>query len=341
MFSMLGTVLSVKNAWIYLTIRIGEAHFEPVDTCILVLALSVALLSAFNLWQIGQREDRERRLDALRGVSLQRPEPAHQAQEPSWYHRVGAIVVATPIVSTAKQEKLFAALVAAGVKGQVRLTHLIAGKVCAGTAFVTLFLLILQWRQFFVAASSFGFAMLAGAFIIGWWFPEVLLSRLAARRQVRLDFGLPDALDLLVICAEAGLGLDQAIEQVGRDLRLSNREVSEEFAATAAEMRVLADRGKALENLARRAGLSSLRSIIATLNQSIKFGTPLTASLRVLAAEMRAERLARFEERAARLPVLLTIPLMMFILPALMIVVGTPLGLRIIDMLGGVLARGQ
>jgi len=145
---------------------------------------------------------------------------------------------------------------------------------------------------------------------------------------------MPDELDLLVICAEAGLSLDHAIEQVGRVLRSSSREVAEEFTATAAEMRVAPDRGQALENLARRTGLASLRSIVATLNQSIKFGTPLADSLRMLAAEMRAERLARFEERAARLPVLLTLPLMAFILPSLMIVIGTPLALRIIDMLG-------
>ena len=99
-------------------------------------------------------------------------------------------------------------------------------------------------------------------------------------------------------------------------------------------MRVAPNRGQALENLARRTGLGSLRSIVATLNQSIKFGTPLADSLRMLAAEMRTERLARFEERAARLPVLLTLPLMAFILPSLMIVIGTPLALRIIDMLG-------
>jgi len=86
--------------------------------------------------------------------------------------------------------------------------------------------------------------------------------------------------------------------------------------------------------LAQRAGLTSLRGIVAALNQSIKFGTPLAASLRILAAEMRAERLARFEERAARLPVLLSMPLLAFILPALMIVIGTPLALRIMDMLG-------
>jgi tight adherence protein C len=161
-----------------------------------------------------------------------------------------------------------------------------------------------------------------------------LLSRRAARRRARLETGMPNALDLLVICAEAGLSLDQAIEQVGGVLRSSRGEVAEEFAATAAEMRVSSTRGQALENLAQRAGIASLRGIVAALNQSVKFGTPLAASLRVLATEMRAERLARFEERAARLPVLLSLPLMAFILPALMIVIGTPLALRIIDMLG-------
>ena len=99
-------------------------------------------------------------------------------------------------------------------------------------------------------------------------------------------------------------------------------------------MRVSAVRTQALENLAQRVGIASLRSIVAALNQSINFGTPLAELLRVVAAEMRAERLARFEERAARLPVLLTVPLMGFILPSLMIVIGTPLALRIIDMLG-------
>jgi tight adherence protein C len=151
---------------------------------------------------------------------------------------------------------------------------------------------------------------------------------------MRLETGLPDALDLLVICAEAGLSLDHAIEQVGRVLRSSNPEVAEEFAATAAEMRVSAIRGQALENLAQRTAIAGLRSIVAALNQSIRFGTPLAGSLRLLATEMRAERLARFEERAARLPVLLTLPLMAFVLPSLLLVVGAPLALRIIDMLG-------
>src|SRR5438270_6859453 len=161
--------------------------------------------------------------------------------------------------------------------------------------------------------------------------------RLAARRRVRLEAGIPDALDLLVICAEAGLSLDHAIEQVSGVLRSCNPEVAEEFAATAAEMRISAVRDQAFDNLAQSAGIASLSGIVAALNQSVRFGTPLAGSLRAVAAEMRTERLVRFEERAARLPLLVTVPLMTFILPSLMIVIGTPLALGISDML----ARGR
>ena len=242
-------------------------------------------------------------------------------------------MAATRIIGLAEQRRLLAALVAAGVKGHGRLAALLAAKTCSAVVFVPLCWLFLEWRHFFIGSSTIRWALLVGAFMLGWRGPDVVLSRLAARRRARLETGMPDALDLLVICAEAGLSLDYAIAQVGRVLRPSCREVAEEFAATAAEMRVSSARDQALESLAQRVGIASLRGIVAALNQSIKFGTPLAASLRVLAAEMRAERLARIEERAARLPVLLTVPLMGFILPALMFVIGTPLALHIIDML--------
>jgi tight adherence protein C len=318
----------------YLAINIGEMHFVPQQTCIIVLALTAASLAALNLWRIGRCEDREKRLfNALRRI------PFHSADltrgpAPPWYHWLGTMIGATRIIGTAEQQKLLADLAAAGVKGHGHLSAVITAKLCSGAAFVPLCWLLLEWRQFFVGAITVRLLLLASACLLGCRFPEVVLSRLAARRRVRLETGMPDALDLLVISAEAGLSLDHAIEQVGRVLRSSSREVAEEFAATAAEMRVAPNRGQALENLARRTDLASLRSIVVTLNQSITFGTPLADSLRMLAAEMRAERLARFEERAARLPVLLTLPLMAFILPSLMIVIGTPLALRIIDMLG-------
>src|SRR4029077_9046283 len=106
------------------------------------------------------------------------------------------------------------------------------------------------------------------------------------------------------------------------------------------EMQVLADIGQALDHLVERTGLPDLRSLIPTMKQSLKFGTPLAESLRVIAGEMRATHQARMEERAARLPVLLAIPMMMFILPCLLMVIGTPVALRVGDTLRQVIHKG-
>ena len=323
----------------YLSFRAGEIQLGPLDTCVLILALSGALVSALNFWRIARREDFQDRLYTLSGTGLVQAAPA-RPQRPSWYQRLGTAIATTPIIRTTEQRALLSALAAAGIRGHGRLASLLAAKGCSAVVFLMAGWLLLAWHDIFGGSPLIRLFVLAVAVLFGWRLPDVILSRLAARRRVRLEQGMPDALDLLVFCAEAGLSLDQAIEQVARDLHLSSPEVAGEFAAAAAEMRVLPERSKALENLVQRAGLASLRSIVATLNQSIRFGTPLADSLRVLAAEMRAERLARYEERAARLPVLLALPLMGFILPSMMIVVGTPLILRMIDFLHQAVAGG-
>jgi tight adherence protein C len=327
-----GIASLVDTARTYLTVHAGDVQLGVLDTCILILALSGAVVSALNLWRIARREDFQDRLHSLSGTA---PSSAGAArpQRSSWYHWLGTAVAETPIIGTTEQRALLSALAAAGIRGHGRLATLLAAKACSAVTFLMAGWLFLEWRGFFAGSVTIRLVIQAGAVLLGWRMPDVVLSRLAARRQMRLEQGLPDALDLLVFCAEAGLSLDQAIEQVARDLRSSSPDVAGEFAAAAAEMRVLPDRSRALENLAQRAGLASLRSIVATLNQSIRFGTPLSDSLRVLAGEMRAESLARFEERAARLPVLLTLPLMGFILPSMMIVIGTPLILRMVDFL--------
>jgi tight adherence protein C len=311
-------------------------QFGSPETCALVIALTAAALSVLNLGRIAQSEDRQRRLlEALRRGPFHFAEPSRETRLP-WYQWLGAAVAATRVIGTAAQERLLAALVAAGIKGHGHLAALLTAKLFSAVLFSPVCWLVLEWCHFFVGAAPIRLALLVGATLLGWRGPDVVLSRLAARRRVRLETGIPDALDLLVICAEAGLSLDHAIDQVSRVLRSCNPEVAEEFAATAAEMRISAVRDQAFDNLAQRAGIASLRGIVTALNQSIRFGTPLAGSLRAVAAEMRTERLVRFEERAARLPVLMTVPLMTFILPSLMIVIGTPLALRIIDML----ARG-
>jgi tight adherence protein C len=320
----------------YLAIRLGEMQFRSPDTCALAIALTAAVLSVLNLGRIAQSEGRLSRLLEALGRRPYHFAELSDAPRLPWYQWLGATVAATRVIGTAAQERLLAALVAAGIKGHGHLAALLTAKLCSAMVFFPTCWLVLEWCHFFVGSTPTRLALLVGSAILGWRGPDVVLSRLVARRRVRLETGIPDALDLLVICAEAGLSLDHAIEQVARALRSSNPEVSEEFAATAAEMRISAVRDQAFDNLAQRAGISSLRGIVTALNQSIRFGTPLAGSLRAVAAEMRTERLVRFEERAARLPVLMTVPLMTFILPSLMIVIGTPLALRIIDML----ARG-
>ena len=334
---MPGTATLSETIAGYLRVQIGQASLGPADTAILALAIAAALLSACHLWRIARREDRRDRLAALRGAATNRTVPAERL---NWYARLGGIIAASPIVGMAEQQRLLAVLTACGIKAHGSLASFVASKVYGAFVVAALLWLSMEWCDLFSSLTAIRVALLIAALMIGWRMPDLFLSRFAARRRLQLERGLPDALDLLVICAEAGLSLDQAIGQVGRDLRPSSPEVAKELAATAAEMRVLADRGQALENLAVRTGISSFRSIVATLTQSIKFGTPLAESLRVLAAEMRAERLARLEERTARLPALLTIPLMAFILPSLLIVIGTPLVLRILDTLGTVLGRG-
>ena len=318
---------------------VGGLGWGPIETCILALAVATAILSALNLWRIGQRESREDRLTALRTVRFGPPEKASAPSLP-WYHRLGAVLAASPVVGIAEQHRLLEVLATAGIKGHGDLATFVASKACGAVSVGAFMWLFLVWQELFATLAVIRVAVLIGGVLLGWRLPDVVLMRLAARRRLHIEQGLPDALDLLVISAEAGLSLDQAIEQVAHDIRAANPVVADEFITTAAEMRVLTERSEALENLVRRTGLASLRGITATLTQAIRFGTPLAESMRILAAELRVERMARLEERAARLPVLLAIPMMLFILPCLLMVIGTPVALRVSDTLRQVLHKG-
>jgi tight adherence protein C len=331
---MLDTItLLAEAANTYLTIRIGNLYFAPQYTALLVTAIAAALLSALKLWRIGRQEDRQVRLDALRAAVTDTPS-SMQPERWLWYHALGRAIAMSPVVGKSEQQRLLDALAAAGIRGHGQLAILLTVKVCGAIILATLCWFIIEWRHLLGGSMLVkGTAALAGL-ILGWRLPDFGLSRMAARRRLKVEQSLPDALDLLVICAEAGLSLDQGIEQTAKELATASPEVAEELAVTAAEMRVLSDRAQALQNLVTRTQLPSLHGIAATLVQAIRFGTPLAESMRVIAAELRSTRLARIEERAARLPVLLAIPLMAFVLPALFMVIGTPIAMRVFDFLG-------
>ena len=167
--------------------------------------------------------------------------------------------------------------------------------------------------------------------LFGFYAPTIYLRNAAAKRAKLLQLALPDGLDLLVICAEAGLSLDASLIRVSRELGNGSPELAEELAITAAELTFLPDRRMAFDNLNTRTNSEGIRAVVNTLQQTAKFGTPLAQSLRVLAAEMRAARMTRAEEKAARLPALLTVPMILFILPTLFIVLLGPAGIGIVD----------
>jgi tight adherence protein C len=175
------------------------------------------------------------------------------------------------------------------------------------------------------------YGLVAGAFILGYKGPDLYLKNKITKRSNAIRKGLPDALDLLVICAEAGLTVDTAFHRVSKELGKAYPELGDEFALTAIELGFLSDRRQAFENLSMRVNLEAVKGVVTTMIQTEKYGTPLASALRVLSAEFRNERMMRAEEKAARLPAIMTVPLILFILPTLFIVILGPASCSIND----------
>jgi tight adherence protein C len=180
------------------------------------------------------------------------------------------------------------------------------------------------------------YALVAGTLIGSYKAPDLWLKNKIKKRSDAVRKGLPDALDLLVICAEAGLTVDAAFGRVARELGKAYPELGDEFGLTSIELGFLNERRMAFDNLASRVDLEAVRGVVTTMIQTEKYGTPLASALRVLSAEFRNERMMRAEEKAARLPAIMTVPLIMFILPVLFVVILGPAACSISDsMIGG------
>jgi tight adherence protein C len=173
--------------------------------------------------------------------------------------------------------------------------------------------------------SSFKkFGAFAVMLILSYKAPDLFVDNMVTKRSGAIRKGLPDALDLLVICAEAGLTVDAAFNRVARELGKAYPELGDEFTLTAIELSFLTERRQAFENLATRVKLDAVKGVVTTMIQTEKYGTPLASALRVLSAEFRNERMMRAEEKAARLPAIMTVPLILFILPVLFVVILGP-----------------
>ena len=228
-------------------------------------------------------------------------------------------------------------LVQAGIRTKEIAYFIILARVLLPLVFGTaavIALYVLDWypewgalRRYFTVAG-----ILVGAYKA----PDIWLKNKVTKRSHAIRKGIPDALDLLVICAEAGLTVDAAFGRVARELGKAYPELGDEFGLTAIELGFLSERRQAFENLASRVDLEAVRGVVTTMIQTEKYGTPLASALRVLSAEFRNERMMRAEEKAARLPAIMTVPLILFILPTLFVVILGPAACSISDsMIGG------
>jgi tight adherence protein C len=229
-------------------------------------------------------------------------------------------------------EKTQLRLVQAGIRSKdlayvVILARLILPIVVGITVILGVY--VFDWFPKWGSVKRYGFV--AGAVFFAYKAPDLWLKNRITKRSSAIRKGLPDALDLLVICAEAGLTVDAAFNRVARELGKAYPELGDEFALTSIELGFLTDRRMAFENLANRIDLDAVRGVVTTMIQTEKYGTPLASALRVLSAEFRNERMMRAEEKAARLPAIMTVPLILFILPTLFIVILGPAACSIAD----------
>jgi tight adherence protein C len=235
--------------------------------------------------------------------------------------RMGQAILSGGLVPAATRGQLETMLRGAGVRGENAVGVFFGAKMA-----LLVILPVVAWLS--VRGSNWSTMVIMfvpfATGVFGLVLPDMIVKQMRKRFMARLEKGLPDALDMMVICAQAGLGMGPAIIRVADELKISYRDLAIEFSLTANELQIMSDTRIALHNLGQRTGLEAFRRLAMTLIQTIQYGTPLTDALRTLSAEMRQEALTAFEESAARLPTLLTLPMILFILPCVFLIAGGP-----------------
>ncbi|GIX10935.1 type II secretion system F family protein [Elioraea sp.] len=289
-----------------------------LTTAVLILVLIAAWLSA--------RASIERRLAGRvaslgRGALAAERKPAGPGLIQGALRAIGTALGGSALLSEKDRRELERSVAAAGYRPQSVVPVVIGLKV---VLLVVVPLAVYGLTALRGTTGATQMALVGLGVVAGLLGPNWVLGWMHKRYVRQIRTGLADTLDLMVICAEAGLGLESMVERVAIEMAPSNRPIAAEFMTLSNELRMLSDRRQALLNLGERTDVVGLRRLATTLAQTIQYGTPLGQALRTLSAEMRQERLIEFEEKAARLPALLVLPLTLFILPCLVMLLAGP-----------------
>lgn len=297
------------------------------DIVLLLVAVGAAVcLFAYGVSMLlaGARDPVRRRLAEVTASSGQNLET--RTFDLGWF--VGPLAKYVVPKASAERDSAHAHLVQAGFRSPQALRNFYGLKTILAIAIPLVLLVAARWLPA-LSTSMITFTAVLGAFL-GVRLPNHVLEHLRQRRIKRLRNGLPDALDLLVVCVESGLGLAPAIERVARELEFSHPDLAQELSLVNAEMRAGVERQVALRNLAARSGVDDISGLVGLLVQTIRFGTSVAEALRVYSEEFRDKRMQKAEEQAAKIGTKMIFPLVLCLFPSFFIVAVGPAILRII-----------
>jgi len=285
---------------------------------------------------LGKTARLERRIGLITGEKVEEIKEDEEAPKEALALRIvsgfGMFVARSGMLNRKTLGEIQATLEGVGLKGGRGLGLFIGAKIMlvVFTPIIAFFL-----AEHLHLSRFWTISVVAGGVIVGIMAPETYANNKRQKFLVKVEHGVPDALDMLVICADAGLALEAGIARVAQELMTLNPQLAAELIQTSREMQIGSDLRMAMDALGVRTGLEVLQRLATTLAQSLQYGTPLTAALRTLSAELRQEALVKFEERAGRLPTMMTIPMILFILPCVFLVVAGPAMINVMATLKG------
>ena len=303
-----------------------NSQISPVSILIALIAC-LTLLAAAGIYlarELARGQKMSRRFDqAIHGrnaapVEAVKPEGSLMLRLVSSF---GMFIARSGLLTRKTLQEMTATLEGAGFRGGRGLGLFIGAKILL--FFLTPALLYLSLKHFLPGLLGLCLKIGGGA-VGGMLLPEMIATNIRKRHLENVERGVPDALDMLVICADAGLALEAGIARVAQEIQMLNPDLAQELMQTSRELQIGADMRSVMTLLGQRTNLEVLKRLATTLIQSLQFGTPLTQALRTLSAELRAEALVKFEDRAGKLPTLMTLPMIVFILPCVFLIVGGP-----------------
>jgi len=311
---------------------LAELSADPVRIVIIILVmLSVALFVLGVMTWMQRWQDRvAKRLSGFASGEKTKSHDYHTEGpfDVRWVEPVAKIILPK---EGWRRSFLQSKLVQAGLRGKQSLNAFLCAKVLLAALLVSIALLLAPFFVIQVATVnpilSITFLILLG--IIGFYLPNGILERRIRRRQLLITEGFPDAMDMLMVCVEAGMGLDAAMQKVGEEISYSHPSLGEEFTVLALELRAGKSRAEAFHAFADRTGVDVVRSFVALMLQAERYGTSVAVTLREYSDEMRTKRIQIAQEKAAKLPVKLIFPVLFFIFPAIFMVVFAPAVLQI------------